>query len=236
MIGFDRPIKPEWIYNLLKEIKIGTNPSEYNKIFENIAKELTGKEGKRKARTIIFRSFIYSFQQKRTSVKNNIFLEWVGKYTECELRPLFLVKLMIDHEVLRFITKKIPISYDSNGYLSSIVLTKKMLTEHGDRDVVKRSVRSFLKTLCDFGVIEEIQKSRFNHLHKIKLDDEQTKNFLILYSKCYINSGYLDLNNIDAGLTNFLELSELRNVANIYNNQCWSYIRDSGRSVLMMKE
>jgi len=236
LIGFDRPVKPEWIYNILKEIKVGANPSEYNEIFENIAKELTGKEGKRKARTVIFRSFLYSFQQKRTPVKNNIFLEWVERYTEYELRPLLLVKLMIDHEVLRFITKKMPISYDSNGYLSSNVLTKKMQTEHGDRDVVKRSVRSFLKTLCNFGVIEEIQRNRFNHLNKIKLNNEQTKNFLILYSKCYIRSGYLDLNNIDTALISFLDLPDLGNVANFYNNQCWSYVRDSGRTVLMMKE
>lgn len=235
MIGFDRPLKPEWIYNILKEIKVGTNPTEYNKVFENVAKELTGKEGKRKARTVIFRSFLYSFQEKRAPIENNIFLEWVKQYNGYELRPLFLAKLMMDHEVLRFITEKMQISYDSQGYLSSTVLTKKMQSEHGDRDVVKRSVRSFLKTLCHFGIIEEIQRQRFNHLNKVRLSEEQTKNFLLLYSKCYLKSEYLDLNNIDNNLTYFFELPELSKVANIYNNKHWSYIRDHTRAVLMMK-
>lgn len=235
MIGFDRPLKPEWIYNILKEIKVGTNPTEYNKVFENVAKELIGKEGKRKARTIIFRSFIYSFQGKRTPIANNIFLDWVKQYSEYELRPLFLIKLMMDHEVLRFITEKMLISYDTKGNLSSTVLTKKMQSEYGDRDVVKRSVRAFLKTLCHFGMIEEIQKQRFNHINKTKLSEEQTKNFLLLYSKCYIKSEYLDLNDIDNNLTYFFELPDLLKVANIYNNKYWSYIRDHTRAVLMMK-
>ncbi len=52
-------------------IQIGDNPSNYNIPFESIAKELVGKEGKRKVRTVIFRSFIYSFQPKRTKIRIN---------------------------------------------------------------------------------------------------------------------------------------------------------------------
>lgn len=59
MIGFDRPLRPQWIYESLLLVKPGQKLTELNMPFESIAKELTGKEGKRKARTVLFLSLIH---------------------------------------------------------------------------------------------------------------------------------------------------------------------------------
>ena len=58
MIGFDRPLRPHWIYETLLVAEPGQKLSELNKPFESIARELTGKEGKRKVRTVLFRCFL----------------------------------------------------------------------------------------------------------------------------------------------------------------------------------
>jgi len=60
VIGFDRPLRPHWIYESLLLAKPGQKMTELNLPFENIARELTGKEGKRKARTVLFRCFLRS--------------------------------------------------------------------------------------------------------------------------------------------------------------------------------
>ena len=58
MIGFDRPIRPRWIYDSLLLAEPGQKLTELNLSFEEIARELNGKEGKRKVRTVLFRCFL----------------------------------------------------------------------------------------------------------------------------------------------------------------------------------
>ena len=96
MIGLDRPLRPSWIYETLKMIEVGEKPSIYNEPFEDIAKELVGKEGKRKVRTIIFRSFIYSLQEGRGQIQSNIFIEWSKNKSLEELKLLFFWKILMD--------------------------------------------------------------------------------------------------------------------------------------------
>ncbi|MBT5420277.1 MAG: hypothetical protein HOK80_05255 [Candidatus Cloacimonetes bacterium] len=235
MIGFDRPLKPEWIYTTLKMIEPGENPSKYNLPFEDIAKELVGKEGKRKVRTVIFRGFVYSFQEKRNIIESNIIMEWAKKYPLEQLRLLFLVKILMDYEITRFITNKIRLSFDHTNQLSSSILSKKMVQEYGDRDVVKRSVRSFLKTLVHFKILEQIGTQKYRLMNRPSMSNEQVKNFLLLYSKVFLKSAMIDLSNIDSSLLYYFKEIDLKDVAKKYHSKEWEYIRDVNRNHLLMK-
>jgi len=57
MIGYDRPLKPEWIYKTLQLVQSGRKPEEYYDAYNSIAVELTGKDGRRKNKN----SFISHF-------------------------------------------------------------------------------------------------------------------------------------------------------------------------------
>ncbi len=236
MIGFDRPLKPEWIYATLEMIEPGEKPTKYNLPFEDIAKELVGKEGKRKARTVIFRSFLYSFQEKRNIIENNMFMDWVKKYPPEQLRLLFLVKILMDYEITRFITKKIRLSFDHTNQLSSTILSKKMIQEYGDRDVVKRSVRAFLKTLVHFKILEQKGTQKYRLLDRPFMSNEQVRNFLLLYSRVFVKSAMVDLSSIDPALLYFFKEIDLVAVANEYHSKEWEYIRDVNRNHLLMKQ
>lgn len=236
MIGFDRPLKPEWIYETLKMVKVGDKPSIYNEPFENIAIELVGKEGKRKVRTIIFRSFIFSFQKKRTAIENNIFIEWAKKQSIEHLRPLFLAKLLMDYEITRFITKKIDLSINHHTrQLSSAILTQKMIQEYGDREVVRHSVNDFLSTLVHFRILDRIKPREFRFMKNLPLNDEQSKDFLLLYAQSYLKSGVVDLSKIDNTLLYFFEKVDFKSVAKKYHGKYWEYIRDVNRNLLLIK-
>ena len=235
MIGIDRPIRPEWIYETLRMIEAGAKPGIYNEPFEDIAKELVGKEGKRKARTVIFRSFIYSFQEKKNLIENNIFIEWAKTETIKELKPLFLLKILMDYEICRFTTQKIGVSIDNSNHLSMPLLFKKMVQEYGDRDVVKRSLRSFLATLIHFGILGDGDKKGYTILEKPKLSTDQVKRFLILYAKVYLKSNVVDLQSIEPEFFFFFQPIDYYAVATEYNGKDWEYVRDSNRNQLIMK-
>ena len=74
MIGFDRPLRPHWIYESLILAEPGQKLTELNLPFENIARELTGKEGKRKARTVLFRCFLRS-ESNATRARESLFMK-----------------------------------------------------------------------------------------------------------------------------------------------------------------
>lgn len=235
MIGFDRPLKPVWIYKTLQVLKVDASPSTYYLPFENIANELVGKEGKRKVRTIIFRSFIYSFQARSDRIEGNLFIDWVHQSTLEQLQPLLLAKILMDHEVCRFITQKIRLSFDHSNLLSSSLLTKRMVQEYGDRDVVKRSVRSFLKTLVFFNCLEQIDKNQFRLLNRYSLNQEQIRKFILLYSKSYLKSGVVDLSEIENTILYYFTDINFSNVAREYHSKDWEYIRDLSRNVLLVR-
>ncbi|MBF0121083.1 MAG: hypothetical protein HQK79_19810 [Desulfobacterales bacterium] len=235
MIGIDRPLRAEWIYETLKMVKTGTNPSIYNEQFENIAKELIGKEGKRKVRTIIFRSFIYSLQDKNSIIQPNIFIESAKKCSLDEIKPLFIFKILIDYEIARYIIKKIAVNMDSSNKLSSFLLSKLMVKEYGDRDVVKRSIRAFLSTLVNFGILSQIDKNNYILCEKLKMSNENIKDFIILYSKVFLKSKVVDINNIEPEFFFFFQSIDLQNIAYKYNGIDWEYIRDVNRNLIMIK-
>ena len=58
MTGFDRPLKPTWIYNFVKIVEIGDTITDHKPEFNKILWELDGEEGKRKVRTVLSRYFM----------------------------------------------------------------------------------------------------------------------------------------------------------------------------------
>jgi len=236
LIGLDRPLRPSWIYETLKMIEVGTKPSIYNEPFEDIAKELVGREGKRKVRTVIFRSFIYSFQKQRSSIQSNIFLDWSKDKSLKEFTPLFFWKILIDYEVARFIIKKIDICVDNSNSLPVALLSKKLVQEYGDRDVVKRSLRSFLATLDHFGFLSQIDKKNYNLFEKSTLSNEQVRDFLILYTRAFLRSKVVDIKNIEPEFFFFFQPVDLPGVAKEYNGIDWEYIRGVNRKQLLLKK
>ncbi|MBN2531358.1 MAG: hypothetical protein JXB88_00630 [Spirochaetales bacterium] len=235
MIGFDRPLRPEWIYTILKRVKPGDNPERYYRQFEEIVKELIGKEGKRKVRTVVFRSFIYSMQEGTSVIKDNLFLKWAKQHSLNELKPILLIKLLMDYDICRFILKKISISIRKGNELSIPLLAKKVIQKYGDRDVVRRSLRSFLKTLAYFGFVHGIESESVRLELHTTLTETQIHYFLILYGDYFLKSKSIDLNSIHTELLYLFERPRIADIARKHHGQDWEYIRDAGRNILYLK-
>lgn len=236
MIGFDRPVKPKWIYDLLNLVEDGVKSTTYNSPFEDIAVELVGKEGKRKVRTVIFRSFIYSFQEKKGVVLDNYLIELSKRKSLEYMTPIYLMKLIFDYEVNQKFVKYLTNIFDANKDFSTNILAKQFIKEFGDRDIAKRSLRSFLKTLVNFNIISVTDISNVYQFHpKLEISDEQFADIIALYGSSYIKSKHINLDILEKELFHFYNFPNLFDIAIAFNNKRWEFIRGSNRNLLLLK-
>jgi len=234
MLGYDRPLKPEWIYKSLNLVEPGQKPEEYYDAYYDIAVELTGKDGRRKTRTVLFRTFIYSFQEKQSTIENNMLME-LSKEQDFEyMKPLYMAKFMLDYEILTQFTKVFFQIFDPSQTISTKALTSKMVEKFGDTEIVKRSTRAFLKTLSDFNLIEKVTQDSFHQLPKEELSDEQVKDIINLYAVCN-QTKQMNIKYLDIPLFSWYREPDLNRIGHKYHPAEWEYIVGSDRQLLILK-
>lgn len=234
MMGYDRPLKPEWIYKTLKNIEVGTKPEDFYDAYNQIAVELTGKHGRRKTRTVLFRTFIYSFQESKTKIENNLIIELSKKHDFEYMKPIYMAMFILDYEILKYFTQMFFRIFDASQEVSSVALTKKMTETYGDTEIVKRSTRAFLKTLTDFGILEAKSKNNYEQIGKSTLSSEQIADILELFAVVN-HTKQINIRNLDKTIFSYYNISDLTKVANKYHTDKWEYIRGVDRELLMMR-
>jgi hypothetical protein len=233
MIGYDRPIKPEWIYKSLRLVEAGKKPEEYYDAYNDIAVELTGKDGRRKTRTVLFRTFIYSFQESKSIIESNFLIELSKQKDFNYMKPIYLAMFIMDYEILRYFTQTYFKIFDASQEVSSTALTKKMTETYGDAEIIKRSTRSFLKTLSDFGIIEPKSTTTYEQIRKAKISEEQVADILKLFA-IVNHTKQINLKALDKSIFAFYQIPDLSTVANHFHPTKWEYIKGVDRELLMM--
>lgn len=235
MIGFDRPLRPHWIYESLLLAEPGQKLSELNLPFESVAKELTGKEGKRKARTVLFRCFLRS-RENNTRVRNDLILkDFSAEYGLEFMKPIYLFYLIGKTDTLVKISKHIFRLYDIGDEINLQFLQNKMVDEFGERDVVGRGTRSFIQTLEYFGIVKKTGTNAILN-KKITVNDEQLRILFYLYAQEILHSPQVSLNHLPDFLFNFFNLPNVRDVSQKYNGQYWDYQHRMNDDYLIINE
>ena len=234
MLGYDRPLKPEWIYKSLQMVVPGEKPEKYYEPYNDIAVELVGKDGRRKTRTVLFRTFIYSFQEKSNIIENNILIDLCKQRDFEFMQPILLAKFIIDYEILNYLAKLINQIFDPTQEIKSSILTTKIVDNFGDWEIVKRSTRAFLKTLTDFKLLTEKSLTAYIQLPKKELSPEQVKEIIKLYA-ISLHTNQVDLINLDKQLFCFYKQPNLSSIANQFHNTDWEYIKGVNRESLILK-
>jgi hypothetical protein len=234
MLGYDRPLKPEWIYKSLKLVESGKNPTDYYDAYNSIAVELTGKHGRRKTRTVLFRTFIYSFQEKQSVIENNLLIELSKQHDFDYMKPLYMAKFMLDYEILAHFTKVFFQIFDPAQTISTKAITTKMVEKFGDLEIVKRSTRAFIKTLTDFKLIEKDTQDKFHQLPKQVLSDEQIKDIISLFSVC-LHTKQINLRSLDIPIFAWFKTENLSKTAQKFHPSHWEYVVGKDRELLNLK-
>jgi len=233
MIGYDRPLKAEWIYKSLQLVEAGHKPQEYYEGYDNIAVELTGKDGRRKTRTVLFRTFIFNFQEKTSIVEENILIKLCKEKSFDYMKPILLSKFIIDYKILNQFSNLYAKIFDDSQEVSTKAITARMVDSFGDSEIIKRSTRAFLKTLHSFRIVEPLTSTTYSQLPKLELSIEQVKDILLLYAISN-HTKQIDLKHLDKSLFAYYKIPLLSEVANSYHTEEWEYIRGADRELLML--
>lgn len=233
MIGYDRPLKAEWIYKSLQLVEAGHNSKEYYEEYDNIAVELTGKDGRRKTRTVLFRTFIFNFQEKTSIIEENILIKLCKEKSFDYMKPILLSKFILDYEILKQFSNLYSKIFDDSQEISTKAITARMVESFGDAEIIKRSTRAFLKTLHSFGIIEPLNSTTYTQIPKLELSIEQVKDILLLYGVSN-HTKQIDLKHIDKSLFAYYKIPSLSNIANTYHTKEWEYIRGADRELLIL--
>lgn len=233
MIGYDRPLKPEWIYQTLRTIEPGRKPQDFYDLYNDIAVELTGKDGRRKTRTVLYRTFIYSFQETEAVVQDNMLIQLCKSHDLAYMKPILLSKFIVDYEILRYFTEKFSQIFDPQQDVNTFTLTTKMVEAFGDAEIVRRSTRSFLKTLVDFDILKIKDAQTYQQLPRQSLSPEQVFQILKLYAGSK-KASQVDIQHWSEPLFDYYQQPDLNAIANRFHPEKWEYIKGADRGLLMM--
>lgn len=161
MIGFDRPLKPRWIHEALQLWKPNTPLRKFYPDFNQIVHELSGREGKRKVRTVLF-GYFFDFKghgPNQITTQESL-LALVSRHCALDdLKPTYLIVLLDRSKTLQIILGNLVRLFPVGKTIVTEQLIDKTVEIHGERDVVKRSTRSFLMTLVHFGILKRQTKN-----------------------------------------------------------------------------
>lgn len=225
MTGFDRPLKPRWIYEFLQVVKTGERISDYNEDLRKITWELDGKEGKRKVRTVLSRYFLKEQDNPRAlKVADTRILRIAKNYSLEEIKPLLLFNMLVRSKMMRLISRMIKEIYGVKNPINYEFLREKIIEKFGERDISARSLRNFLHTLEYFGILEE-RTSEYRWKHLLEVNEITLVLMLKLYSEEYLHSSQIIFEEIEDYIFMYFKLPDMNKIAKKYHNLLWDYTK-----------
>lgn len=237
MRGFDRPLKPEWIYNFIKTVKIGEKLSDQKKELNSFLWQLDGDVGKRKVRTILTRYFLKTKSNPySTKSEKNSIIQICKHYPIEAIKPLLLWQLLMRSELLRSLTKLIKEIFGAKQDINYYFLRKKVIDKYGNKEIFARSLRNLLSTLANFDVLKKKNREKILWNDYLEVNDQNLCYMLKLYSEEFIKSPQIILEDIEDYLFIYFKIPDFNLIAKKYNGALWEYSSQFGRNIINFNE
>lgn len=234
MKGFDRPLKPLWIYNFIRILNVGDKFSEHKSRLNSFLEELNGDEGKRKVRTVLTRYYLKSELNPNSKfVEYTPILDICKNYSLREIRPLLLFFLLMRSNLIRLLTKMIDEIYGYNKDINYLFLRKKIIEKFGERDISSRSLSNFLNTLVNFSILEKDNRNEFKWKKKFKVDDLNMIFMLKFYSEVFKKTPKININELESYLFLYFDTPDVLKVAKKFNSLLWEYSSRFGTNQIL---
>ena len=172
MIGFDKPVRPEWIHAVGLAWRPHQPVSELIQVVDQVAAaEFRGSETRRKVATIILRCFVETEGggPDRKARDRDLFSAAAGKFSAEELRSVYLAHLINTTPILQTITGQLARRYDLGDEIQSTDFLHRIYEQYEQRGVVTNCVRYFLRTLSWFGCLERLAPNHYRYAAELPL-------------------------------------------------------------------
>jgi hypothetical protein len=164
VIGFDKPVRPEWIHAVGLAWRPHQPVSELIEVVDQVASaQFRGSETRRKVATIILRCFVETEGggPDRKTRDRDLFATAAGKFSTEELRSVYLAHLINTTPILQTITGQMAKRYDLGDEIQSTDFLHRIYEQYGQRGVVTNCLRHFLRTLSWFGCLERLAPNHY---------------------------------------------------------------------------
>ena len=183
MIGFDKPVRPEWIHAVGLALRPHQPVSELIQVIDQVtAAEFRGPETRRKVATIILRYFVKTIGSgpDRHTADRDLFAAAAHKFSVEALRSVYLAHLINTIPILQTITGQMTRRYGLGDEIQSTDFLHRIYEQHGQRGVVTNCVRHFLRTLSWFGCLERLAPNHYRFDARLPIA-EQTFPLLVYF-------------------------------------------------------
>ncbi len=188
MIGFDKPVRPEWIHAVGLAWRPHQPVTELITVVDQVAAtELRGSETRRKVATIILRCFVETEGggPERKTRDWDLFAAAAGEFSAEELQSVYLAHLINTTPILQTITAQMAKRYDLGDEIRSTDFLHRIYEQYGQRGVVTNCVRHFLRTLSWFGSLERLAPNHYRFDTRLPIAEQSFP--LLVYS--WVRSG-----------------------------------------------
>lgn len=234
MKGFDRPLKPLWIYQFINEVEVGDKIYDHRAAFDSILWELDGNVGKRKVITVLSRYFLKNQNNPQGRLVENVPIIKICKnYSLEEIEPLLLYHLLMRSRIIRILTKMIYEIYGSGNNINQAFLRKKVIEKFGEKDISARSLRNLLSTLVDFGILEK-QDKEYKWKSKLKINELNACYMLKLYAEEFKKSPQINLDDVEDYIFLYFKKPDFGVIVKKYNGIYWDYSVRLGQRVIQL--
>ena len=183
MIGFDKPVRPEWIHAVGLAWRPDQPVSELIQVVDQVAAaEFQGAETRRKVATIILRCFVKAEGggPDRCTPDQDVFATAARRFSAETLRSVYLAHLIDMTPILQTITGQMAKRYNLGDEVQSTDFLHRIYEEYGQRGVVTNCVRHFLRTLSWFGCLERLAPNQYRFDARLPIAEETFP--LLVYS------------------------------------------------------
>ena len=232
MRGFDRPLKPEWVYKIIKIAKVNQKLTEQKIDMEMCIPELEG-DGNRKVRTIINRYFLIDEKKDKKVVADSIILKLLKSIEYCESKNAMLFIILIQEPILKYYSELFEKYFVDVEKFNAAFLKKLAIEKMGERDIAGRTLRNFLATLVNFDILK-IDGSNYSWNKKISFDEDTWAILLVIYAQYGLHSPQVDLENFNNPIFFYFNLPDFDFIAKKYSGKYWDYIKQSNKSFLLL--
>jgi hypothetical protein len=234
MIGYDRPLHPEWIQEVHKIWQPNMPISAFNEPFKQIAWQVEGLEAKRKARTNLIRYFV-AFQgngNARKTMDKDLFVELSATFPLEKVKSLYLANIVAEVEVIQTIMHFFSKRYSIGDQIEVSKFIEYIKREYGDRDVIRRSVSSFFKTLYYFGLFDTVKDRNYsNYFFSKSLNVEKQIFPYFLYKLIAIGQNKLqfEIQEVEnSPLLVLFDINDIESMVKSYQNKYWTISKRIG--------
>lgn len=233
MKGFDRPIKPEWVYNCSKVIKAGDKLANFKEELEAAIPDLKG-DGNRKARGVIARNYFIDEEIRKGFVAKSEILSIIKSKDFETAKNFMFLRLLCKEQIFNFFSKSLIQLYEDASIFSSNTLKNIAIEKKGDRDIAGRSIRNFLNTLVNFEILKNVDGKKYAWNDKIFISEDEMIDFIKIYSESYLKDKHVNLLNIPEEILFYFDIPDLMGIANKFNGVHWDYMRRTNSAIIVL--